>query len=207
VESGRPYAYANAFEFGTEAVFIVNIQTCAVVGTYQSPGPQGCVPSDAEQFNSPHEGWLQRSPAGRMLDYVAYWDSGMRIVDVTGPAHPVEVGSFDYPGAPGSCCAHSTAPTPPGDYVYLEDEIGVGGTGGVHILDTHGCDGVHTCAHRARSASGTSTATRCSGSRERARQRLLPWRHPALLQLGRAQPRRQGREHGCSSRITRWASA
>src|SRR5262245_1327123 len=29
VESGRPYAYANAFEFGTEAVFIVNIQTGA----------------------------------------------------------------------------------------------------------------------------------------------------------------------------------
>src|SRR5262245_39612286 len=29
VESGWPYAYANAFEFGTEAVFIVNIQTGA----------------------------------------------------------------------------------------------------------------------------------------------------------------------------------
>jgi hypothetical protein len=150
VESGRPYAYADAFEFGTEAVFIVNIQTGAVVGTYQSPEPQGCYPSDdnCQQFNSPHEGWLQRSSAGRMFDYVAYWDSGMRIVDVTDPAHPVEVGSFDYPGQPGTCCAHSTAPTPSGDYVYLEDEIGVGGTGGVHVLDTHGCDGVHACAPR-----------------------------------------------------------
>jgi hypothetical protein len=66
VESGRPYAYANAFEFGTEAVFIVNIQTGAVVGSYQSPEPQGCFPSEDEcqQFNAPHEGWLQRSPAG-----------------------------------------------------------------------------------------------------------------------------------------------
>jgi len=148
--SGRPYAYANAFEFGTEAVFIVNILTGAIVGTYQSPEPQGCYPSDedCQQFNSPHDAWLQRSPAGHMLDYVAYWDSGMRIVDVTDPARPVEIGSFDYPGAPGNCCAHSTAPTPSGNYVYLEDEIGEGGTGGVHVLDTHGCDGVHTCAPR-----------------------------------------------------------
>jgi hypothetical protein len=55
VESGRPYAYANAFEFGTEAVFIVNFLTGAVVGTYQSPEPQGCYPSDedCQQFNSP----------------------------------------------------------------------------------------------------------------------------------------------------------
>ncbi len=149
VESGRPYAYANAFEFGTEAVFIVNILTGAVVGTYQSPEPQGCFPSDADcqQFNSPHDAWLQRHPVThRMLDYVAYWDSGMRIVDVTDPTHPVEVGAYDYPGSPGNCCAHSTAPTPSGNFVYLEDEIGVGGTGGVHVLDTHECDGVHACA-------------------------------------------------------------
>jgi hypothetical protein len=40
------------------------------------------------------------------------------------------------------------APTPSGEYVYLEDEVGVGGTGHVHVLDTHGCDGVHACAPR-----------------------------------------------------------
>jgi hypothetical protein len=43
---------------------------------------------------------------------------------------------------------HSTAPTPSGSYVYLEDEIGVGGTGGVNVLDTHGCEGVHSCGPR-----------------------------------------------------------
>ena len=149
VDGARPYAYANAFEFGVTEVFIVDITTGALVGTYQSPEPQGCVPSDndCQQFNSPHEGWIQRHPdTGRVLDYVAYWDSGMRIIDVTDPANPVEVGAYDYPGSPGACCAHSTAPTPSGDTVYLEDEIGVGGTGGVHVLDTRGCDGVHACA-------------------------------------------------------------
>jgi hypothetical protein len=42
---------------GTEAVFIVDIQTGTVVGTYQSPEPQGCYPSDADcqQFNWPHD--------------------------------------------------------------------------------------------------------------------------------------------------------
>ena len=29
--------------------------------------------------------------------------------------------------------------------MYLEDEIGVGGTGGVHVMDTRGCDGLHAC--------------------------------------------------------------
>lgn len=144
VEAGRPYAYANAFEFGVEEVFIVNIFNGAVVGTYQSPEQQGCVPSDAdcEVFNSPHDATLQRDPVSHhMLDYVAYWDSGLRIVDVEDPAAPTEIGSFDYPGQPsgGPCCAHSASPTPSGNWVYLEDEIGVGGTGGVHILDTHTC--------------------------------------------------------------------
>ena len=146
VESGRPYAYANAFEFGVEQVFVVNIFTGAIVGTYQSPEPQGCVPSDADcsLFNSPHDATLQRDPvSGRMFDYVAYWDSGLRIVDVEDPAAPTEVGAFDYPGQPagGPCCAHSASPTPSGDWVYVEDEIGVGGSGGVHILDTHTCHG------------------------------------------------------------------
>src|SRR6266498_2461574 len=116
VEQGRPYAYANAFEFGTTEVFVVNVLTGAVVGTYQSPEPQGCQPSEAQcdVFNSPHEGFLQRHPgSGRMLDYVSYWDSGLRIVDVTDPVHPVEIGS--------------------------------GGTGGVHVLDTHDCDGTRYC--------------------------------------------------------------
>ena len=143
VESGRPYAYANAFEFGVEELFIVNILTGAVVGSYQSPEQQGCVPSDddCQFFNSPHDATVQRDPvSGHMLDYVAYWDSGLRIVDVENPAAPTEVGAFDYPGQTGDhCCAHSASPTPSGDWVYLEDEIGVGGTGGVHILDTHTC--------------------------------------------------------------------
>src|SRR6266704_285611 len=108
VERGRPYAYANAFEFGTTEVFVVNVLTGAVVGTYEAPDPQGCQPPDAQcdVFNSPHEGFLQRHPrSGRMLDYVSYWDSGLRIVDVTDPVHPVQVGSWHINGHPVQAAA------------------------------------------------------------------------------------------------------
>jgi hypothetical protein len=34
VEQGRPYAYANAFEFGATELFVVDVLTDAVIGTY-----------------------------------------------------------------------------------------------------------------------------------------------------------------------------
>jgi len=145
VEAGRPYAYANGIE-GNTIVTIVNIFTGAIVGTYASPEPPGCADADCTAYNGAHEGFLQRHPgSGRVLDYVSYWDSGLRIVDVTNPASPVEVGSFDYGPGTGNCCAHYAAATPSGDWVYLEDEYGVGGTGGVHVLDTSSCDGTTYC--------------------------------------------------------------
>lgn len=149
VESGRPYAYANSEE--NLKVTVVNILTGATVGEYASSKGLGCLPSesDCQQFSFAHEGAIQRHPrSGRMLDYVSYWDSGLRIVDVTDPAHPTEVGAFDYPAGGSNCCAHDAKPTPSANWVYLEDEIGVGGTGGVHVLDASTCDGVTYCTPR-----------------------------------------------------------
>jgi hypothetical protein len=148
VEAGRPYAYANSED--NLKVTIVNILTGATLSQYESSEGIGCLPSDADcqQFAFAHEGFVQRHPeSGRVLDYVSYWDGGLRIVDVTDPSAPVEVGAFDYPGpSVGPCCAHYAAPTPSGDWVYQEDEIGVGGTGGVHVLDTATCDGTTYCS-------------------------------------------------------------
>lgn len=146
VGSGRPYAYANS-EHNLK-VTIVNIFTGAKVGEYSSAKGIGCLPSESncQQFSFAHEGAIQRHPrSGRVLDYVSYWDSGLRIVDVTDPAHPAEVGAFDYTLESGNCCAHDAKPTPSANWVYLEDEIGVGGTGGVHVLDASTCDGLSYC--------------------------------------------------------------
>jgi hypothetical protein len=148
VEAGRPYAYLNSEWDGM--VTIVNILSGAILGQYASPEGLFCQPSDTDcqAFNFAHEGHVQRHPdSGLVLDYVSYWDSGLRIVDVTDPTNPMEVGAFDYsPTTDGNCCAHDAKPTPSADWVYLEDEIGVGATGGVRVLDTSTCDGRSYCA-------------------------------------------------------------
>ncbi len=146
VESGRPYAYLNSED--DLMVTIVNILTGETLSQYASSEGLGCLPSnaDCQQFTFAHEGFIQRHPvSGQVLDYVSFWDSGLRIVDVTDPRHPVEVGAFDYTPSQGNCCAHYAAATPSGNWVYLEDELGVGGTGGVRVLDTHACDGTSYC--------------------------------------------------------------
>lgn len=148
VEHGRPYAYTNSE--GNYMMTIVNILTGETLGQYASPEGLGCSPpppSPCFGFNFAHEGYIQRHPrSGRVLDYVSYWDSGLRIVDVTDPRAPVEVGSYDYNiFTNGLRSAHYAAATPSGDWVYLEDEIGYLRAGGVHILDTHACDGTAYC--------------------------------------------------------------
>lgn len=147
VDSGRPYAYANSE--GSWKMWIVNIGTGAILGQYASSEGIGCVPSFnfCLGFNFAHEGFIQRHPrSGRVLDYVSFWDSGLRIVDVTDPANPVEVGAFDYNRfTNGLTSAHYAAATPSANWVYLEDEIGYLDSGGVHVLDTSACDGTAYC--------------------------------------------------------------
>jgi hypothetical protein len=148
IASGRPYAYANSE--GNFKMTIVNVETGAILSQFASSEGIGCVPPPpyCTGFNFAHEGFIQRHPrSGRVLDYVSYWDSGLRIVDVTDPANPVEVGAFDYDFfTNGLTSAHYAAPTPSANWVYLEDEIGYLDTGGVHVLDTSACDGTSYCA-------------------------------------------------------------
>jgi hypothetical protein len=63
--------------------------------------------------------------------YLAYWDAGARIVDVTNPENPVEAGKYEYPT--GS--AHYAEPTPNGNYLLVGDEVACGEPGGIHVLD------------------------------------------------------------------------
>jgi len=146
-EQGRPYAYANSA--GNWKMTIVNIETGETLAQFAASEGIGCVPdpSFCLGFNFAHEGFIQRHPrSGRVLDYVSYWDGGLRIVDVTDPRAPVEVGVFDYNILTNRLrAAHYAAPTPSGDWVYLEDEEGYFRVGGVHILDTHTCDGTASC--------------------------------------------------------------
>jgi hypothetical protein len=148
VDSGRPYVYMNGAESDL-VVTIANIDTGAILSQFVASEGVGCIPSDddCQTFTLAHDATVQRHPrSGRVLDYVAYWDGGLRIADVTDPANPVEVGAFDY-NAPtdGNFSAHDAKPTPSADWTYLEDEHGVGEPSGVRILDTSACDGISYC--------------------------------------------------------------
>ena len=144
VESGRPYAYLNSHCFIGGGVYIVNILTGAQVGFFEPPEPHQCPPCVDE--NLPHESFVQRHPVShKMLDYIGFWNSGLRILDVTDPANPTEVGAFDYgPGTPFQK-AHGAVATPSGNWTYVADEEASDTTGVVHIFDTSACDGTSHC--------------------------------------------------------------
>ena len=94
------------------------------------------------------------------LAYLAYWDAGAYVLDVSDPSDPVEVSKFatapdatepvegDYDklaeepeseftqralGLPGNI--HTHTPGPNGDYAYLSEETFVGDPGGIRVFD------------------------------------------------------------------------
>jgi len=146
VESGRPYVYCNSHCLFDPAVYIANILTGQIIGTFIGPEPFGCPPFPCAEQNAPHEAFVQRHPrSGKMLDYVGYWDSGLRIIDVTDPTHPTEAGAFDYGPGTDFRNAHGAVASPSGDYVYVGDEFGFDQRGGVHVFDARTCDGTSHC--------------------------------------------------------------
>ena len=146
VESGRPYAYCNAHCIINGGLYTVNILTGEILSRFVSPEGLNCPPFPCVDENLPHESMVRRHPrSGRMLDYIGFWDSGLRIVDITDPRNPVEVGAFDYGTGTPYRNAHGAVVTPSGDWVYVGDELGSDSTGGIHIFDAHTCDGTVHC--------------------------------------------------------------
>ena len=148
VENGRPYAYCFSHCIFNGGMYTVNILTGEVLSRFVSLEPLPCPPFPCHEENLPHEGTVQRHPTShRMLVYIGYWDSGLRIADVTNPTSPVEVGSFDYGAGTPNRNAHGAVPTPSGNWVYVGDEFGDAEPpgGGIHIFDAHTCDGTSYC--------------------------------------------------------------
>lgn len=81
--------------------------------------------------------------------YLAYWDAGTRVLDVSDPTDPVEVSSFGETedadkgdegdpwnrvfASPGN--AHYVQPSPDGDHVYVGAETYAGESGGIKVFD------------------------------------------------------------------------
>jgi hypothetical protein len=127
-------------------MYTVNILTGQILSRFQSPEGIHCPPFPCDE-NLPHESFVQRHPVShKMLLYVGFWDSGLRILDVTDPANPAQVGAFDYGTGTPYQNAHGAVATPSGNWVYVGDELAQDSTGGVHVFDTHGCDGTNPSA-------------------------------------------------------------
>ncbi|HWG90526.1 MAG TPA: hypothetical protein VNZ52_06705, partial [Candidatus Thermoplasmatota archaeon] len=78
----------------TQRVLITEIvngpqgKTLEILSVYQVRSGPGLV--------FPHDATVQKHPlTNQTLMYVAYWDAGLRIVDISDPTNPVELSSFD----------------------------------------------------------------------------------------------------------------
>ncbi|MBI2869336.1 MAG: hypothetical protein HYX96_05880 [Chloroflexi bacterium] len=83
-----------------------------------------------------HDFWAQSYPAkhpnrryaGKTIAYLAYWDAGLVVLDITDPSNPVFLGDSDYADPdplsrePPEGNSHDVAPTADGDYVFMGDE-------------------------------------------------------------------------------------
>ncbi len=83
-----------------------------------------------------HDMFVMNEPDGRTLMYVSYWDAGLRIVDVTDPAAPVELGGWNaFPeGHEGNL--HTTVTDWIGDrrITVGSVEVGFAVVGGTHYV-------------------------------------------------------------------------
>lgn len=80
-----------------------------LVSSYQAEGTQG-LPQDTPIV---HDAVVQKHPiTGQDVMYVAYWDRGVRLVDVSDPVDPVEIGAMEDKAPADFLIIHTVKPYP-----------------------------------------------------------------------------------------------
>ncbi len=80
-----------------------------LISSYQAVDPAG----DARGVRLVHDAVHQTHPiTGQDLMYVAHWDAGVRIVDITDPSAPQEIGVFVDPSPTDFLIIHTVKPHP-----------------------------------------------------------------------------------------------
>ena len=154
------YLYGNVCYIAKEAPF--DESNLQIVDVSDPTNPtllaKWAVEDEHPEFNQPtnfvHDVYVQND-----LAYLAYWDAGTRILDVSDPANPTGVSAFgvapdaaeDVPydfdddefvrrvlGPPGN--SHYAQPSPNGDYVYDGAETYVDDSGGIRVWDVSDLD-------------------------------------------------------------------
>lgn len=115
-----PYAYVADDTMGLQIVALSDVSDPAIVGTCNQTG---CMPPGGSA-----RGVTMYMPSGssQKLAFVADGDKGVRLIDVTDPLNPAEIGFYDTPGE-----AQNIAISPTHAYAYVAD----GFSGGLQIVD------------------------------------------------------------------------
>jgi hypothetical protein len=80
-----------------------------LVSSYAAPGTAG-LPSGTPIV---HDAVAQRHPiTNQTIMYVAHWDEGVRLVDISDPADPVELGAYTDPAPTSFLTIHTVKPHP-----------------------------------------------------------------------------------------------
>lgn len=129
------------YPFSDSALFIVDVSDPTAPTELAEWRVEDHHPELDQPTNFVHDVYTQGD-----YSYLAYWDAGTRVLDVSDPANPVEVSWFgvapnadqppasgDLLGLPGN--AHYVQPSPDGDHVYVGAETYVGESGGVTVFD------------------------------------------------------------------------
>lgn len=134
---GEMYAYVAAGGSGLHVVDVSDPVAPVETGLYDTPGvAQGvAVHSYGASRRTEQQAPLRDSMAGGPGDlyaYVADGDAGLRVVDVSDPAAPAEVGSYDTPGKAWDVVVASG---PGGTLAYVVDLDFSGVNNGLRIID------------------------------------------------------------------------
>ena len=80
-----------------------------LLSSYAAPGTEG-LPQDTPIV---HDAVVQTHPVtGKPVMYVAHWDYGVRLVDLSDPANPTELGSYAEPAPTTFLTTHTVKPHP-----------------------------------------------------------------------------------------------
>ena len=117
------YAYIANYDSGLRIVDISNPQNPEEVGAYDTPGQAWDVFVSGGDANPNGLSSSEAKEQLRLTAYIADGFSGLRIVDVSNPRNPVEVGFLDTPGF--AWCVHISD-----NYSYIAD-----GFSGLRVID------------------------------------------------------------------------
>jgi hypothetical protein len=134
---GELYAYVAAGVAGLRVVDVSDPVAPVETGLYDTPGGAVAVAvhSYGASRRTEQQAPLRDSIAGGPGDlyaYVADGDAGLRVVDVSDPAAPAEVGSYDTPGKAWDVVVASG---PGGTLAYVADLDVSGVNNGLRIID------------------------------------------------------------------------